>query len=225
MKQFLLRIIERTPLRSLARWAIRKRLDRAIRKAQVREFVEWERTGKVTPAPHLAKQQTLRLYTEKYCTGILVETGTYQGDMVEAMRCLFDRVYSIELSETLFEIAKERFRRVKNVFLICGDSAVELGKVIHEIDRPALFWPDGHYSGGVTARGRNSTPIYEELNHILSSSEKHHVIVIDDARLFGTDAEYPSMKELGEYVESKDPEREITVQDDMIRITPKQYPS
>ena len=43
--------------------------------------------------------------------------------MVEEMKAFFDRIYSIELSEDLYQKAKKRFRGVKHINLIYGDSA------------------------------------------------------------------------------------------------------
>jgi hypothetical protein len=46
------------------------------------------------------------------------------------------------------------------------------------------------------------------------------VIVIDDARCFGRDPDYPSLRELREFIRSKRPDAEVEVEDDSIRITP-----
>ena len=67
---------------------------------------------------------------------MLVETGTYHGDMVEAMRDSYDQIYSVELSRKYFERARERFKSAKHIELICGDSGRELGQLISE-NRPA----------------------------------------------------------------------------------------
>jgi hypothetical protein len=93
---------------------------------------------------------------------------------------------------------------------------------MNKIDQPALFWLDGHYSAGVTAKGEKDTPIYEELNQILSSKDKGHVIIIDDARCFGTDPNYPSIKELIDFIKSIRINLDIVIQDDCILITPSQ---
>jgi hypothetical protein len=70
---------------------------------------------------------------------------------------------------------------------------------VRRIDQPALFYLDGHYSGGITARAAKDTPIYEELSHIFEHDPRH-VIVIDDARCFGRDPDYPSLHELREFI-------------------------
>lgn len=151
-----------------------------------------------------------------------METGTYYGDMVEAMRADFDRIYSIELSRDLYEKAVVKFRGVNNVELIHGDSGTELKRILEKIRQPALFWLDGHYSAGVTARGAKDTPVYEELHHILDLNDGGHVVVIDDARCFGNDPAYPSLEELSKFITLKRSDVDIAVQDDSIRITPKQ---
>jgi hypothetical protein len=94
---------------------------------------------------------------------------------------------------------------------------------MHKLSQPALFWLDAHYSEGVTARGDKDTPIYEELHLILNAGDIGHVIIIDDARCFGTDPAYPSKEELVEFIRSKKSNVDIAVLDDSIIITPKQY--
>ena len=185
-----------------------------------KELVKWERKGKPVPPPHIIKQRTLQTYSMRYGLKILVETGTYYGDMIEAMKQVFDRIHSIELCQELYENAKKRFKGVRHIELIHGDSGVELMNLMNKINKPALFWLDGHYSAGVTARGEKDTPIFEELHHILNAPDIGHVIIIDDARLFGSDPAYPSIEELKDFIKSKRQNLEIVVQDDIIRITP-----
>lgn len=212
-KRAQLRIHKKTPLYYILYNALN-------RYRQQIELVKWEKKGKPVPPPHIIKQKVLREYAETYGLKILVETGTYYGDMVEAMKKYFDQIYSIELSRDLYEKALKRFKGVENIELLHGDSAIELGNAIKKINHPALFWLDGHYSGGVTAKGKCDTPIYEELEHILSTQNRMQVIIIDDARCFGTDPAYPSIEELTNFVKAKKNNVNILVQDDIIRITP-----
>lgn len=215
MERLLKEIIKKTPLfYPLRNWVVKKK--------QVKELVEWERDGKPVPPPHMAKQRTLQSYAKRFNLKILVETGTYHGDMVEAMKEVFDRLYSIELSKELYQKAKERFKGYEHIEIICGDSGIELGRVMSKLDQPTLFWLDGHYSAGETAKGDEETPICEELDHILVAPDRGHVIIIDDARCFGRNPDYPSIQELGDFVRSKRPDLDIVVQDDSIRITPRQ---
>lgn len=177
--------------------------------------------GMPVPPPHIIKQKVLRSYAEEYSLKVLVESGTYYGEMVEAMKAIFIKIYSIELNEQLFDDAKKRFKSAKHIELIHGDSGKELKNVMKKINEPALFWLDGHYSSGVTARGEKDTPIYEELHCILNAKNLGHVIIIDDAREFGTNPAYPSLEELKQFIRSKNENVKIAVQNDSIRITPK----
>jgi hypothetical protein len=184
-----------------------------------RELRRWEARGKPVPPPHIVKQRTIRTLADRFGLKTLVETGTYYGDMVEAMKRRFTRIYSIELSKELSERAAKRFGRDQNVKIIQGDSGSELGKLMSRIDSPTLFYLDGHYTHRNTARGAKDTPIYEELAHIFDHDARH-VIVIDDARCFGTDPGYPTLQTLSEFIRSRKPDAQIEVADDSIRITP-----
>ncbi len=215
MKRPIKQILKNTFLyHPLRNWMIRSR--------DARELIEWEKRGMPIPPPHIVKQKTLQTYSIKFSLKILVETGTLYGDMVEAMKEVFERIYSIELDNQLYEEAKKRFKAAKHIELICGDSGVEMINLMDKIDEPALFWLDAHYSGGVTAKGENDTPIYNELSNILNAPDRGHVIIIDDARSFGSDPDYPNIDELFDFVKLQRSNLEIAVQDDSIRITPKQ---
>lgn len=214
MSQLLKQIVKKTPLYyPLRNWVVYPWRNWVV---VVRKW------GKPVPPAHIVKQRTLQSYSKRFGLKILVETGTYYGDMVEAMKDSFDRIYSIELSRELYGKARERFKGATRIELICGDSGVELRNVVSKLDQPALFWLDGHYSGGDTAKGDKDTPIYEELNQILDAPDLGHVIIIDDARCFGSDPAYPRIRELKHFIQSKRSNVDIVVQDDSIRITPKQ---
>jgi hypothetical protein len=55
---------------------------------------------------------------------------------------------------------------------------------VRQLQEPALFWLDGHYSGVDTGKDELDTPVSAELEAILGSPVKGHVILIDDARCF-----------------------------------------
>jgi len=195
--------------------------NRIIKQRQAKKLKLWKKQGCPLPSPHIVKQSVLKEYAKKYKIRILVETGTYLGDMIEAMKDSFDSIFSIELDRYLFESAKKRFANAKHVEIIHGDSSVEIAKLIENIQQPALFWLDAHYSAGITTRGDKDTPIYDELSHILSAQNFGHVILIDDARLFGTDPGYPTIDELKKVINSINDRVDIAIQLDIIRITPK----
>jgi len=214
VKALVFQIIKKAPFYyRLRNWRSRTR--------QNAELTAWEQNGKPVPPPHIVKQRTLREYSKEYDLRILVETGTYLGDMIEAVKDDFDRIYSIELSRSLYENALIRFKRAHDVELIHGDSARELERLLSALSQPALFWLDCHYSGGGTAKGEKDTPVFEEVSHILNSKDLGHVIIIDDARCFGNDPAYPSIEDLSSFVRSRRSNVSIAVQDDSIRITPR----
>jgi len=188
----------------------------AARAARIRR--RWEARGRPVPPPHPVKQAILRDYARRAGTRVLVETGTFRGDMVEAMLPAFDRVVSIELDPLLFERARERFRGDPRVTLLQGDSGRLIPEVLAGIVAPTLFWLDGHYSGGETARGERSTPVREELLAILHHPVDGHVILIDDARCFTGQDDYPTLPDLQALVSRERPGLCFGVEDDIIRI-------
>lgn len=202
-----------SPLAAARAWLARRRQDR--------EVADWVRRGRPVPPPHVVKQRTLRDVARRYGLKVLVETGTYLGDMVEALRDDFDRIYSIELGDELHRRAQERFRAYGHVEIIHGDSGVELSSLMRRIRQPALFWLDGHYSAGITARGARDTPVLDELRQIFQAPYEGHAILIDDAWCFGTDPAYPTLEELFAHVHALSPQVDVRVEDDRVRITPR----
>jgi hypothetical protein len=185
---------------------------------QNNEYRKWITAGKNGPTPHIAKQLVMKEYAKKYNTRIFVETGTFLGDMIYAMKDSFDRLYSIELAPDLFNRAKRRFAGDKRIIILQGDSATVLPGILAQVNEPCLFWLDGHYSGGSTAKGKTDTPVEEELKRILDHPIKTHVIIIDDARWFTGEGDYPSIEDLRRIVATAKPPKTIEVKDDMIRI-------
>ncbi len=182
-------------------------------------LTEWVNSGRQSPPPHVLKQEVIREFQKEYSIKILVETGTYRGEMVYAQRNYFEKLISIELSEELYDIARKRLKDIKNINLIRGDSAQILVDLIKEIDQPAIFWLDGHYSGFETAKGDLETPVSRELEIILGS-HLNHILLIDDARMFNGENDYPEIRQLKDIVNSKKKNYQIAVEDDIIRIYP-----
>ncbi len=182
-----------------------------------RHIVSWEKNNYPVPAPHAIKQLSILYHALVYKINVLVETGTYLGDMVWAQKDYFQKIYSIELSEELFQKAKRRFRNKGNVELIQGDSSEKISEILSKIMSPVLFWLDGHYSGGITAKGAKVCPIYGELEHVFKSSYSH-VILIDDARLFTGNDDYPTLNELSGFV-SDNSTYKMKVENDIIILS------
>ncbi len=202
----------------------------------IRGFVEsraisrWHARGSPLPPPHPVKRHAVLETARTFSLGTLVETGTFRGDMVAAMRPFFGRIVSIELSATLAAAARRRFAGSPQIEIIEGDSAAALRTVVATLDRPALFWLDGHYSGPGTARGEGDTPVIAELETIYASRQGcgaaalPHAVLIDDARLFGTDPAYPTIEGLRRLLATLAGGigfvREVEVADDIIRLLP-----
>jgi len=83
-----------------------------------------------------------------------------------------------------------------------------------------LFWLDGHYSGGDTARGDSDTPVNEELRAIFQPGGPAHIVLIDDARCFGTHPAYPTVEHIKQLVQKLRPGWRVEVAGDSIRIFP-----
>lgn len=207
-------------METLFKFGTRMRVIRRNRR-QVSALQKWEQEGRQTPPPHLFKQSIIRNYARQSDADSLVETGTFRGDMVEAMKSDFKNIYSIELSEKYFEKAVRRFSGDQRIHLFQGDSATQLGKVLGQLRGPAVFWLDGHYSAGDTARGLNDTPVFQELEQILARGEHllGHVILVDDARCFGTDPGYPTTDDLQTFLKNRGFDCHFEIADDIIRIT------
>ncbi len=181
-----------------------------------KEYLQWKIKGKPLPPPHLAKQLAIRHYRNFSSFDTLIESGTYLGEMVEAQRKYFRKIVSIELSQSLYENAKRTFLDYKNIEILYGDSGELIKTIVANLDRPAIFWLDGHYSGGNTAKGNVDTPILNELQAILQS-EKEYIVLIDDARLFDGTNDYPTIEYLRGFVGKTG--YDLLVEDDIIRLT------
>jgi len=106
---------------------------------------------------------------------VFVETGTFRGDMLERVGDHFRVIYSIELDKGLYEKALKRFQGRGHVRLLCGNSALEIKRVLAELNEPALFWLDAHGSGALTVMDPLHCPAGKELEAILAHHVKGHV--------------------------------------------------
>jgi len=166
---------------------------------------------------HVVKQKAIKEYQRRYHSDILVETGTYLGEMVLAQMKNFKIIYSIELDKQLWKDAAKKFSKYSNIHILRGDSGQVLKSVVPKLEEKSIFWLDGHYSGGITAKGEKECPIFEELDAILKS-KINHVVLIDDARLFNGQRDYPTIKSLSNSILKKKPNSTIEIKDDIIRI-------
>jgi len=190
---------------------------------QYSSLAKWRKNGmKFPPLPHAFKEKVCAEYAKNYNINVMIETGTYYGDMVWALRNKFKKIYSIELDKKLFDKAGKRFKNFKHIELFHGDSAIIIKDVLAQLHEPALFWLDGHYSGGETAKGEKETPIFEELKSILGHKIKNHVILIDDARCFDGQNDYPTIEGIKSLLTSTENRYVLKNEFDIIRIYQEQ---
>lgn len=185
----------------------------------VRHLPRLVRSGWSSPLPPLLKRAFLRGIARDEAARNFVETGTYLGDTTWEYRNDFDEMHSIEVEPYLYEQAVRRFQRLAHIKIHRGDSSVVLPAIIGGLRGKTLYWLDGHYSGGITGTGVSHCPVQGELESIFNLSRDPFVIVIDDARCFGTDPAYPSVGEVRESVARLSHQRaSVSVENDMIII-------
>jgi hypothetical protein len=101
-----------------------------------------------------------------------VETGTYRGETILGLIDEFEKLFTIELSQILFnEFNSKNYNKNKLTSLLDGNT---------------IFFLDGHYSSCDTARGNKDVPLQDELKKINENFKYDGLIIIDDLRLFGT---------------------------------------
>jgi hypothetical protein len=185
------------------------------------DVMQWYFRGRPDPRPKIAKYKMLKSYLKKLRLETVVETGTYLGDFVAYMAGSAKNVYSIEISNPLFNAAKKRFQRSPGIHLELGDSAIILPRILAIVDAPSLFWLDAHFSGGITLGDENKSPIMDELRIILEHSIRHgfdHLVMIDDARDFIGKSGYPAISDINYLVKNSIPHWVVSVHDDMIQV-------
>jgi len=178
----------------------------------------WKLKGRPVPAPHAVKQAIVKEYEAKYRLPVFIETGTYMGEMIDAVLNLFPKIISIEFDLKLAQRAKNKYSSMRHVTILQGDSGTLLPELLAGIKEPCLFWLDAHYSGGVTGQADSETPIVKEIKAILEHPCSNHVILIDDAREFTGNNNYPTLEELRQLLKDSRNDWRMKVDADVIRI-------
>ena len=139
---------------------------------------------------------------------IAIESGTFRGKGTIQLSKHFKKVYTVEIDENLFNEAKKRFIKNKNIVCIHGDSKEVFPKLFKDInikDRNILFWLDAHWSGDSSVDwkkskwggykvntgyvgekvsgivpGPNQVPLGQEIRKIYDSVKSECVLYIDD---------------------------------------------
>jgi hypothetical protein len=180
------------------------------------DYWYWRLRGKPVRSPHYVKQQTVKQYAREFGLDVLVEAGTYFGEMVQATRNVFCEIHSVEVEDWLYQRARRKFARFPHVHLLHGNSEVLIPRIVAGLRKPALFWLDAGYYGFADAMG-NPDRIVIELEAIFASPLPH-VVLIDDARGFSGKNGAASIDDLRHLVQQKAPGRTLEVRDDIVRI-------
>lgn len=143
-----------------------------------------------------------------------IETGTHWGNTAIWAAQFFDKVITIEASQTIFD--NNNFNQYKNINALFGSSASVLPEIMAD---NSIIYLDAHFSGGDTF---NDFPLLEELKIINSYSYNNVTIIIDDARYcmaLWNDDSYGSLDDII-YLMSKNKARKVVIIDDMIIAVP-----
>jgi hypothetical protein len=188
------------------------------------DYWYWKLRPQPKRSPHLVKQRALLEYARRYSLRTLVETGTYYGVMVEALRGKFDRVDSIESLPELARAAALKFQRYPHVRILEAESQIAIPQILQTLTAPAIFWLDaGYYTWD--GLHRNKQRLAMELQAILGDRIADHVVLIDDASTLkfrvGDNPEPENIRELKENLSSVYPARRVDIVNDIVRITPR----
>ncbi len=92
-------------------------------------------------------EDDVQFFKRLFKLNVFVEGGTYKGDTAKNMSRLFEKVYTIEKSDVMYEIAKQNLKNNLNVILLKGDTREYIPKILDDNDN-ILFWLDSYWSGG-----------------------------------------------------------------------------
>ena len=126
-----------------------------------------------------AQEKAFEYLRDIFETPIFFETGTYNGKSAVKFARIFSELYTVELSDPLYEEADTRLRSCTNAYNYKDDSSAFLKKIVPSISGKKFFFLDAHGCGGKTAPGH---PILKELEALKQLDVKDSVIMIDDAR-------------------------------------------
>jgi hypothetical protein len=94
-------------------------MKRRGKKRWIEIIKDWKKQP-VYPVPTKVKRVLLYHYAKKYNFSTLIETGTYNGGTVNALKGYFSKIYSIELNKNLYEKATAKFKNQHNIEIIQG---------------------------------------------------------------------------------------------------------
>lgn len=182
------------------------------------DFVYWQLRGKPPRPPHLAKQRLVKRYARQHELRILVEAGTYFGEMIDATRHDFEQIFSIEYEPKLAAQARRRFASLPHVHVLQGSSELLIPEVLAQVSQPALFWLDAGYCAW-NGSFQDSSRLLSELSAILSHRVRAHLVLIDDVVPFSGLDGTPDVQGLERHITSQFPERKVSIDTGIMVIT------
>ena len=155
-----------------------------------------------------------------------VETGTLFGGTARMAAHHFNAVYTIERSESLYQKHHQSLRATGKIEPLFGDSRTILPDLVSRLEnQPAMFWLDGHWSGGETAGEKDECPLLTELQ--ILRQRRGDIILIDDARLFLSapaaphdPSQWPTLMEISRELDQSPSHPFVQIIDDVIFVVP-----
>jgi predicted O-methyltransferase YrrM len=117
--------------------------------------------------------EELKKLINKYGITKIIETGTYHGWSTKKLSEFGIPVFSIEVSQENYNIAKKNIleSNIENVNLILGSSSEILNEILHEGEENVLLFLDAHW--------HNYWPIHDELIVCINKKIKPIIIIHD----------------------------------------------
>jgi hypothetical protein len=161
---------------------------------------------------------------------VFVETGTNHGATTRWAAEHFPVVHTIERAESLYNLHRNELAAIRGVTPHFGDSREILPHIVKALDaQRAVYWLDGHWSGGETAGEQDECPLLDELACLSSRGED--IILIDDARLFlcappppHRPSDWPTIPEIVNSLPATAVRPFVQVVDDVIFVVPAKEP-
>lgn len=182
------------------------------------EYDQWVKDGAIVSkrsVPEEVKWHLILHYAKRFNLDTLVETGTAVADTLVHVGHAFKNIYSFELMESYWSVAKQNLEEAQIEAEVFNESSVSQTfiNLVKNLEGPALFYLDAHYSGEGTGSDSSlptpHVPVRQELKIITTHSyyNDRNIIIVDDARCFkGQEFHsdeydgYPSMEELRDIV-------------------------
>ena len=146
---------------------------------------------------HLGVDEKITLELQRE-TGIdsFIETGSFKGGTSAWAANHFRHVITIEgMPGRWWKTWNNTLGQLSNVATLLGESGDLLPRILSVLQVPAIFWLDAHYcttNHDEQKQGLSVCPVMHELLAINAHACAHlHVIMVDDARLFGIEKGWP----------------------------------